>query len=75
MFKEKLKSLLDAKKEQRNALNSQLIESDSKEERAAIGETLKALGDEIKQVEELLASADEPQQDPNDEGERKNVYC
>lgn len=71
MFKEKLKSLLDAKKEQRNALNSQLIESDSKEERAAIGETLKALGDEIKQVEELLASADEPQQDPNDEGERK----
>lgn len=71
MFKEKLKSLLDAKKEQRNALNSQLIESDSKEERAAIGETLKALGDEIKQVEELLASADEPQDDPTGEGERK----
>ena len=59
-MKEKLQKLLDAKKEQRDALNKSLIESDNKEERAAIGETLSALADEIREVEEMLASVDQP---------------
>lgn len=59
-MKEKLLKLLNAKKEQRDALNKSMIESESKEERAAIGETLKALGEEITEVEEMLAQVDEP---------------
>ena len=44
-MKDRLLKLLKAKQEQRDALNNQLIESNDKEERAAIGETLKALAD------------------------------
>lgn len=60
MFKEKLMKLLAAKKEQRERLNQQLIESDNKEERAEIGETLKTLATEIADVEEMLKDVDEP---------------
>ena len=72
-MKEKLLKLLKAKQEQRDALNAQLIASDSKEERAAIGETLKALADEIKEVEDLLAQVDEPAPaaEGGDDGARK----
>lgn len=59
-MKEKLQKLLNAKKEQRDNLNKTLIESDNKEERAAIGETLSKLGEEIRDVEEMLAGIDEP---------------
>lgn len=62
-MKEKLKKLLEAKEEQRKNLNQQLIESDSKEERAAIGETLKSLADEIKEVEDMLEDVDKPADD------------
>lgn len=62
-MKEKLQKLLNAKQEQRNALNNSMIESDSKEERAAIGETLKALGEEIAEIETMLAEVDEPAED------------
>lgn len=65
-MKEKLMKLLKAKQEQRDALNAQMIESESKEERAAIGETLKAIADEIREVEALIADADKPADD--DEG-------
>ena len=57
-MKEKLLKLLNAKKEQRDALNKSMIESENKEERAAIGETLKALGEEINEVEEMLAAGE-----------------
>lgn len=63
-FKEKLEKMLKTKQEQRNALNAQMIESESKEERAAIGETLKALAAEIADVEEMLKNVDEPANDP-----------
>ena len=67
-MKKRLEKLLQAKQEQRDALNNSMIESDSKEERAAIGETLKALGDEIAQIEEMLADVDAPAEDaPADE--------
>lgn len=59
-MKEKLEKLLDAKKEQRDTLNKSLIESDDKETRAAIGETLSALAEEIRNVEEMLADVDQP---------------
>lgn len=59
-MKEKLQKMLEAKNEQRKNLNTALIESDSKEERAAIGETLKALAQEISDIEAMLAEVDEP---------------
>ena len=59
-MKEKLQKLLDAKNEQRTALNQSMIDSDSKEERAAIGETLSALAKEIADIEEMLADVDKP---------------
>lgn len=72
-MKEKLMKLLKAKQEQRDALNAQLIESESKEERAAIGETLKSLGEEISEVEAMLAEVDAPADGQNggDDGQRK----
>ena len=59
-MKEKLMKLLAAKKEQRDALNKSLIECENKEERAAIGETLKALATEIAEVEAMLDEVDKP---------------
>ena len=59
-MKEKLTKLLNTKLEQRKALNDQLIASDDKEERAAIGETLKGVDNEIAEVREMLANIDKP---------------
>lgn len=59
-MKNKLKKMLETKTAQRDALNASLIESDSKEERAAIGETLRALAAEIADVEAMLADIEEP---------------
>lgn len=59
-MKKRLQKLLDAKKEQRNTLNKSMIECESKEERAAIGETLSKLGEEIADLETMLAEVDEP---------------
>lgn len=72
-MKEKLQKLIASKNEQRDRLNAQMIESESKEERAAIGETLKALADEIRSMEEMLAQVDDPAPNPEaaGEGERK----
>lgn len=73
-MKEKLMKLLKAKQEQRDNLNAQLIASDDKEERAAIGETLKALATEIADVEAMLADVDKPADDGQnggDDGQRK----
>lgn len=62
-MKKKLEKLLNAKKEQRDALNKSMIESDSKEERAEIGATLAKLGEEINDIEAMLAEVDEPATD------------
>lgn len=59
-MKEKLNQLLTAKQEQRATLQQSLIESDDKEARAAIGETLSKLAEEIRSVEEMLADVDQP---------------
>lgn len=57
-MKDKIKKLLAMKAEQRDALNSRLIESDDKEERAEIGATLKALGKEIAELEAMFSEAE-----------------
>ena len=59
-MKEKLNKLLTAKQEQRNTLQQSIIDSEDKEERAALGETLSALAEEIRNVEEMLADIDKP---------------
>lgn len=59
-MKEKLNKLLTAKKEQRDVLNQSMIDSDDKEARAAIGETLSALAEEIRNIEEMLQDVDKP---------------
>lgn len=59
-MKEKLNKLLTAKQEQRNTLQQSLIDSDDKEQRAAIGETLSKLAEEIADVEAMLADIDQP---------------
>ena len=70
-MKEKLEKMLAAKKEQRDNLNAALIESDSKEERTAIGETLRALGTEISDIEAMIAEADKPAE--GDAGGERNL--
>jgi HK97 family phage major capsid protein len=67
-IKEKLNKLLTAKKEQRDNLNKTMIECDDKDQRAAIGETLSKLSEEIREVEGMLKEIDEPAADPNAAG-------
>ena len=67
-MKEKLKKLLAAKEGQRSKLNATMIESDNKEERAAIGETLSALAAEIEEIKTMLAEIDEPEGDGSGDG-------
>ena len=67
-MKKRLQKLLKAKQEQRDALNKSLIECEDREQRAAIGETLASLRDEITELENMIAEADEPANDGNGEG-------
>lgn len=71
-FKEKLEAMLTTKTEQRNALNSQLIASENKEEREAIGKTLTALDKEIEEVRGMIADADKPVENGDAEQRRFN---
>lgn len=74
---EKLQKLINQKKEQEKRLNQALIDEDDKEKRAAIGDTLRALHDEIDALMDMAEDAGEKQgednandgDDPN--GERK----
>lgn len=71
-MKKRLEKMLENKNEQRKNLNTALIESDSKEERAAIGETLTKLAEEIAEVEAMLAEVDEPAEAPTEENKNNN---
>ena len=66
-MKQRIENLLKAKREQRDALNNSMIESESREERAAIGDTLAALAAEIAELETMLAEVDEPAEGATDE--------
>lgn len=72
-MKEKLQKLLNDKRAQETNLRAALIDGESKEERAAIGETLQALAAEIAEIESVLAEMDEPAADQQAAaaGERK----
>ena len=59
-MKAKLEKMLTAKQEQRDNLNAAIIEADSKEERAAMGETLNKLSEEIEELRGLIEEVDEP---------------
>lgn len=59
-MKEKLNKMLTDKQEQRNTLQQSLIDCDDKEQRAAIGDTLSKLAEEIRNVEEMLKDVDQP---------------
>lgn len=67
-MKKKLLALIAQKEEQRKNLNAALIDSDSKDERAAIGETLSALSKEIADLEAMVAEIDEPAEDTGADG-------
>ncbi len=73
-MKKRLEKMLEQKNEQRKNLNNAIIESDSKEERAALGETLSALEAEIAEVKALLAEIDEPAEEttPTEENKDEN---
>ena len=59
-MKKRLMKLLKTKQEQRDNLNAAMIEAETREERAAIGETLRKIADEIAELEAALAEVDEP---------------
>lgn len=66
MFKEYLEKVLTEKREKVKNLETALIESEDKEERSQIGETLKQLRDEIDEAEKMLENAKD---DDNGEGD------
>ena len=74
-MKEKLQKLLQAKQEQRSNLNKAMIESESKEERMALGETLSKLGEEIVELEEMLKEVDEPAEIESGTGVELKDHC
>lgn len=72
----KLQKLINQKKEQEKRLNQALIDEDDKEKRAAIGDTLRALHDEIDALIDMAEDAGEKQGEDNADdgdanGERK----
>ena len=67
-MKKFLENLIAKRKQELENLNTAMIEAESKEERAAIGETLKKLAAEIKEAEDQLAGIDDPAGDEGGEG-------
>lgn len=59
-MKKKIEKMLTGKRAMVEKLESSMIDSETKEERAAIGETLKAVRDEINELEAVLSEMDEP---------------
>ena len=64
----KLEKLIKQKKEQEKRLNQALIDEDDKEKRAAIGDTLRALHDEIDALIDMAEDAGEKQAEDNANG-------
>ncbi len=75
-MKKKLEARLAKLRARYEDVTKTLISEEDKEARAALGETLKALRDDINEAEELLKELDEPaagQEDTADEGRKMNV--
>lgn len=71
-MRKKLEKMLTAKQEQRDNLNAAIIEAESKEERAAMGETLNKLSEEIEELRGLIEEVDEPAEN-NDPAEDRQM--
>ena len=74
-IKEKLNKKLEKLNARRDEVMTSILNEDDKETRAAMGETLKALKDDIDEVEGMLADIDEPapmQEGSGDEGRKLN---
>lgn len=67
-MKEKMQKLINEKREQEKNLREAMINGETKEERAEIGKTLAALGEEIKELEAIIAEMDEPAGDGAGDG-------
>lgn len=67
-MKKKLEARLAKLRNRRDEVTKTLIAEQDAEARAALGETLKALADDIKEAEEMLAEIDEPATDTGEEG-------
>lgn len=78
-MKKKLEARLAKLRARYDEVTKNLIAEEDKEARAALGETLKALRDDINEAEELLAEVDapatEPTEDGDDEGRKMNVLA
>lgn len=64
-MKKKLQAKIAKLIDRRNAVEAQLITEENAETRAALGETLKALRDDITECEEMLAEIDAPAKEEN----------
>lgn len=73
-IKEKLNKKLEKLNARRDEVMTSILNEDDKETRAAMGETLKALKDDIDEVEGMLADIDEPApMEPDDGGEGRKL--
>lgn len=66
-MKQKIVKMLENKRAMLTQLEGSMVESENKEERQAIGETLKALRDEINELEAVKAEMDEPAEEPTED--------
>lgn len=67
-MKEKLLKMLAAKEEQRKKLQASLIDSDTKEERSAINESLGNLDNEMVELRAMIENCDKPKEERKDLG-------
>ncbi len=68
MLKERLLKMLSEKREQEKKLSASIVEAETKEERAAISDTIKAIRAEIDNLEKAIEEMDKPADDGNDDG-------
>lgn len=86
MFKDKLKKLIDTKREQLTTLRDALVNSENVEERKSINESVNNLEAEVRDLEQMLADCDLPQNEQrglnlrtvgsntSNNGEEEDVY-
>lgn len=72
-IKEKLNKKLNTLTARRDELMQNIVGEENAESRAAMGEALKALRDDINEVEEMLANIDEPAAASEEEGRKLDV--
>jgi HK97 family phage major capsid protein len=74
-MKKKIEKMLETKRSQLAQLESSMVESETKEERSAIGETLKAIRAEISELEAVAEEMDEPAEEEKPKEERAKIMA